>query len=217
MKRAAASTALAIVTAFSAAHAADPFPPDERTAGGQRQLEVLASFFGGTFTMAPEATGNAPMRLRHIRLWPERTGEHWFYVEYVKPGEEDKPVRQRIFRLGEAGGSVQGVVYDVPDPKLAMEELKKAKPFEGFDPKRLKERTGCRVDLQQQQLTLYAGGTAGKSCPPEAPGPAYETTDYYITSSSLRTWTQGFDAVGKVVWKLSREPLELRRVSSTGQ
>jgi len=201
---------LAIVTAAADAVSADPFPRDATTGPGQRDLAVVASFFEGTFEPVKDAADAPIMALRHVRLWPERTGEHWFLVQYIVRGETAKPVWQRIYRLGESGGEVLVVPYDLPP-------LPAQAPFQAVKPETLAERPGCRIRIERQQLTLFAGGTIGRKCRSSEPQVAYETTDYYLTSSSLRTWTQGFDQAGSQVWQLSAAPLETRRSAVPGK
>lgn len=184
-------------------HAADPFPAEAATVPGQRDLAMLASFFEGTF--ASVADGNVaaqPVRLRHVRLWPERKGEHWFLVEYLAAGVEAKPLRRRIYRVGENGGEILAIVHDVPGGGLPG------------TPEGLKERTGCRIRFDRQQLTLFGGGTLGKKCPAEDPRATHETTDYYLSSATLRTWTRGLDAAGSEAWTLTPAPLETRRTAA---
>lgn len=189
---------------------ADPFPRDAATGPGQRDLAVVTSFFEGSFDPVKEAVESPVLVLRHVRLWPERTGEHWFLVQYLARGEVAKPLWQRIYRLGESGGEVLAVVYDLP-PAPAQA------PFQAVKPETLVERPGCRIRFERQQLTIFAGGTVGRKCRSGEPQVAYEMTDYFLTSSSLRTWTQGFDPAGTPVWQLSGAPLETRRTAAPGK
>lgn len=192
-----------LLAAAASVQAADPFPKDETTVSGQRDLEMFASFFEGTFE--PVADGDVPaqpVRLRHVRLWPERPAERWYLVEYTPMGAGAKPIRQRIYRVGESGGEILAIVHDVPKGGVPV------------DPRGLQERRGCRIRFERQQLTLFGGGTVGRKCVPEDAKAAYESTDYYLSSATLRTWTRGLDPAGGEAWTLTPGPMETRRTAA---
>lgn len=212
------SAAALLLAACASAPAPDPFPPERRTPAVQRQLELMSSFITGTFETIAQAKGEGdltPVKLRIARLWPERPGEFWYYLEHAKAGSEDQPYLQRIVRMGEAGGEMLEVEYRLPvDGKQLAGEWRKPRPLEGIDPASLREIPGCRARLDTQQLTLFAGGTIGKDCRAHVPDGAYEVSDFYLTSSSLRAWDRGYDAAGKVVWGSAAGPLEFRRMAT---
>ena len=211
--------ALSLVLASCAApRAPDPFPPESRTAPVQRQLELLSSFFTGTFESIKQGTGegdSTPVKLRVARLWPERAGEFWYYLEYAKVGAEDKPYLQRIVRTGEVDGQMLEAEYRLPgDGKQFVGAWKQARPLEGIDPASLREIPGCRMQLAMQHMTLFNGGTVGKECRGRVPEGAYEISDFFLSSSSLRAWDRGYDSTGKQVWGSQAGPVEFRRTAS---
>jgi hypothetical protein len=190
---------------------------ESRTSKGARDVELLASFLVGTWesvAQAPGAGDSTPVRMRSVRFWMERAGEFWVYSEYEKPSDSGRPYRQRIYRLGEAGGVLTTLVYEIPgEAQRFAGEWRKAKPFEEFSPQGLHERGGCRI-LWVRQVIMYSGGTLGKQCPGSALGAAYETEEFLLTSATLRTWQRGFDSNGTQVSGSMDGPLDLRRLSS---
>lgn len=218
MKKLAFITAALVLGACAVARTPDPFPPEGRTPAVQRQLELLSSFLTGTFESIAQAKGEGdltPVKLRIARLWPERAGEFWFYLEYAKVGSEDQPYLQRIVRVGEDGGEMLEAEYRLPvDGKQLVGEWKKSRPLAGIDPASLREIPGCRMRLGMQQMTLFDGGTIGKACRAHVPEGAYQVSDFYLSSSSLRAWDRGYDPAGKVVWGSPSGPLEFRRIAS---
>jgi hypothetical protein len=169
----------------------------------QRDLELLMTFLEGTWETIPQAAGqgdSTPMRLRIARLWPERAGEYWVYAEYVNAGDDRQAIRQRIFRFQREGTRIMGDLYRVPgDPAAALGEWRKEKAFAGVNPASLKPIPGCRTTWLKQMETLFAGGTEGKACPGSRPEAVDEHSDFYVASSSIRTWIRGMDASGKQV------------------
>ena len=69
------------------------------------------------------------------------------------------------------------------------------------------------MHLSYGHLTLYNGGTVGKKCVNPAPGVAYEISDFFMSSSSIRIWDRGYDTAGNVVWGSPDGPLEFRKMS----
>ena len=197
-----AATALAV-----AACATAPQPPEPQAAGptqvGQRALGLLGFYFEGTFATVPQAASegdSTPVTLRIAKFWSDRPGEEWRYLEYVKRGEEAKPMLQRIYRFTEAGGEITGTRFDLPgDPTAFVGEWRKPRPFAGVTPGSLKERFGCRMRVLRQIEIRFAGGTTGKACRGERPEIAHEQWDFYAASSSIRILEAGFDASGKKV------------------
>jgi CpeT protein len=206
-----------LLASCAATRAPDPFPPESRTAAGTRMIELMGSFVTGSFDSIPQGRGEGDstlVKLHTVRLWPERQGEFWFYSEFARVGSENAPFLQRIFRMGEADGDILEIHYEVPgDGKQLVGEWRKPAPMQGIDPATLKERPGCRMHLSYGHLTLYNGGTIGKECAGRVPGVAYEVSDFFLTSSSIRLWDRGYDASGKVVWGNPDGPLEFRKMS----
>ncbi len=193
----------------------DPFASQPPNPSADRNLEVLVSFLEGRFDSIQQPAGagdSTPTTLRHARAWPERTGEFWLYAEYAKRGEDDHPYRQRLYRFGRIGERFVGITYRLPgDPKRFAGDARRARPLAGVDPSRLEERTGCRVIFIPSHLAIFQGGTLGKECPGESPEVRYETSEFSLTSSSLRTWDRGFDASGKLIQGSPAGPLEMRK------
>lgn len=195
----------------------EPAPKSAPTATELRQLEILAAFLTGTYESIPGLPGNAdptPVTLHHVRLWPERKGEFWLYAEYARAGAQATPYRQRIYRFWAEGGEIRAATYRLPgEPSRFALEWRKDPAFAGVDPATLVERENCRLRFAAQHLSLFSGGTLGQKCPSDAKEAAYETSEFYVTSTSIRNWDRGFDAAGRQVLGSRVGPLELRKTS----
>lgn len=193
----------------------DPFANQPPNPSADRNLQVLVSFLEGRFDSIVQPAGegdSTPTTVRHARVWPERTGELWLYAEYAKPGDDDHPYRQRLYRFGRIGEEFVGITYKLPgDPRRYAGDTRKSRPLAAVDPTRLEERTGCRLIFIPSHMAIFSGGTLGKECLGEKPEVRYETSEFSLTSSSLRTWDRGFDASGTMVQGAPAGPLEMRK------
>ena len=182
----------------------------------QRDLELLMTYLEGTWETVPQSVGqgdSTPMRLRFAHLWPERAGEYWLYAEYVKPQDDRQAIRQRIFRLKREGARIFASLYRLPGDAVAyVGEWRKERPFAGVDPASLKEIEGCRSLWVKQMESLFAAGTDGSGCRGDRPEVIHEHSDFYLASSSMRSWIRGLDAAGKRVEGPSG-PSEFRKVA----
>jgi hypothetical protein len=181
----------------------------------QRDLELLMTYLQGTWETIPQPSGegdSTPMRLRFARLWPERDGEYWLYAEYVKTGDESRALRQRIFGFKREGAVIVGRSYRVPgDSASSVGEWRKERPFAGSSPASLSEIEGCRAVWVKQAESLFAAGTTGSSCRGDLPEVRDEHSDFYLGSTSLRSWIRGLDPSGKQVTGPSG-PSEFRKI-----
>ena len=182
----------------------DPWFPASDTPDGTRDLIVLESFLMGDWTNALQAKENkefAEVRLRQVPIWTSRAGEHWMYAEQAFPGKEDRPYRQRVYRIVARKGDLLRLEYTLPgDPARFAGEWKKAQPLAALRPEDLELRKGCTVKLQRQMEIFFNGGTQGRDCASDLEGAAYATSEISLTSSTLKTLDRGFDPEGKQVW-----------------
>lgn len=185
------------------------------TAAGQAGLSLLVRFLTGTFETVPQKAGvgdSTPIKLRQARFWADRPGEYWMYAEYSRPGEVERPFLQRIYRFTESNGVISAAIYRLPgNPASFVGEWRKDKPFASYSPRELKEREGCRIDFVQQMDILFNGGRNGGTCRSDEPGVDHEHAEFYVSSSSLRTWEPGQDASGTQVSGLPG-PSDFRKI-----
>jgi len=209
------SSQAAVQTKF----AAQPHTPAEREIG------LITWMLEGTFETIVQSPGyaagggdNTPVRLRVARLWPEREGEIWFYLEYTDPNRNDAVTRQRISRMVLEGGTdIRMIDYAFPaDPKTFAGEWRKPHPFASVNPDRLKPIPGCKTHWLVQHQAIVSGGTGGDDCRGDGPEGTHEHVDWWLGSSFLRTWIQQLDRSGKQVGGLSG-PSEFRRISQKPQ
>ena len=170
---------------------------------GSGYMSLLVRFMTGTFETVPQEAGagvSTGETLRQVPFWTSAKDELWMYAEYVRQGEGVRPYRQRIYRFTESGGLISAAIFDPPgDPARSMGVWRKEAPFARFTPADLKPRPGCEVTFRPQMEVLFNGGRAGEGCHADFPGTHHDHAEFYVSSSSIRTWEYGRDASGKQV------------------
>ena len=179
------------------------------TAKGQRDLEVLVSFFTGTWDSKP---GEPPMRLR---VAPFRKGApvRWLYLEWVRPSEEGRPVRQLVLRIAEDGEDLMtATVHRLPgDASRFAGEWRKPDPLSAVPIEALGAVAGCRMKAVRAMTAHFTLVTEGTRCPGDVPGSPYMRFEFSLTSSELDLLEQPRDAAGNVPPKSRLEPYRYGR------
>jgi hypothetical protein len=168
----------------------------------QRSLDLLASYLVGTWDSVaqPARYGYAPpTRLRFVRMWPERAGEYWFYMQYENPADESEVRRQRVLRFVRDGSTLHALTYRLPAPEAYAGEWRKEHPFASLSPASLREDEACRMLWVFMMDVAFGGGTEGSNCRGDRPEVTHERTEFEISSGSMRTSIRGMDAAGAQV------------------
>ena len=187
------------------------------TPQGQAAMSLLVRFLTGTWETIPQPENmgaSTPQKLWHAPFWLDRVdhGERWVYAEYALPGAEDRPFRQRIYRFTESDGVITAAVFELPGPATRfVREWAKPQPFAAFKPADLEEQRGCRIRYLQQMDVIFNGGTAETTCPSGDPGAHHQRMEFFLTSSTLRTFESPRDAADKVLGRPSG-PSEFRKI-----
>lgn len=167
-------------------------------------LEQLVTYMVGDFSSKLQSQQDSDyydIRL-HIRpIWTNDKANHWLYVEQAVASAEDKPYRQRIYKV-EANGDkgFKSIVYTLPDPMNWAGKYKTPQAFDALKPSDLSLREGCTVFVSRQLDGSFAGATQGEGCESTLRGAKYAISTALITPTMLRSWDQGFDEKGVQVW-----------------
>lgn len=167
-------------------------------------IDGLVSMMEGSFSSEAQAKNDSDyydIRLHMKRIWPEISSAYWLYVEQSVAGSEDKPYRQRVYRITTTyEGRFESAVYTMNDPLRFAGAWKEEAPLTELTPDSLTIRSGCTVTLTLMEYGLYEGSTTGDNCESDLRGANYATSDVKITKDSIISWDRGFDAEGKQVW-----------------
>lgn len=154
------------------------------------------------------------VRLDMRRIWPERAGEHWLYVEQAMATTLERPYRQRVYRVeATADGGAISHVYTLPgDPLRFAGAHRDPARLAGLSPADLEERRGCAIVLSRRDDGSYAGATRERDCPSELRGASYATSEVVLTDQRLDSWDRGYDRDGRQVWGAVAGPYRFDRL-----
>ena len=168
-----------------------------------RSLEVLAEFMSGSFSSAAQAEADSSyfdIRLYMKPIWPDRSDGAWLYVEQAVAQAQDRPYRQRVYRLTEdPDGRYRSTVYELAAPLRFAGVWREADALRSLRPDSLQLREGCDIVLEPT-AEGFAGRTGDGTCPSSLRGASYATSEVEIFEDRLVSWDRGFDADHEQVW-----------------
>ena len=170
-----------------------------------------AAWLAGHYSSAAQAKEDPSffdVRLHIVPIWSDRVDGTWLYVEQAMASTEDKPYRQRIYRvIPLPGAKAESMVYELPgDPLQWAGAWNDVARFNALDPGILQVRSGCSVTLEYGDPGSLRGSTDGANCGTALRGATYATSEVTLTPDLLTSWDRGFDAAGKQVWGSTKGP-----------
>lgn len=194
------SISLFIVLAFAACSPAR----NAKSTTADADLQQLASWMTGDFSSQAQSQRDSDyydIRLHIHPIWPQDKGNIWFYVEQATAAAQDKPYRQRVYKLERADAkTLISKVYTLPDPTQWIGAYKDPARFDKLQPSALLLREGCGVFLEKNKDGSYSGGTRGEGCESTLRGAKYASSSVIVTEKMLRSWDQGFNEKKEQVW-----------------
>lgn len=166
-------------------------------------IEELMGMMTGSFNSAEQEAADSSyynISLHMYPIWESREG-NWLYVEQALNKMQDKPYRQRIYRVELTGGQTfKTAVYALTNPDDAIGKWESPAWFDQFDESILDEREGCGVYLIKTALNSYQGSTKKGECKSSLRGASYAISEVIISEGVIYSWDQGFDENDKQVW-----------------
>ncbi|MCE7996402.1 MAG: hypothetical protein HEP71_30770 [Roseivirga sp.] len=164
----------------------------------------LIDLMTGSFDSRKQAAADSAyynISLHMYPIWTNREGS-WLYVEQALASTEDKPYRQRVYKLeNQQDGTIKSSVYTLSDEENFIGKWKDPGFFNQFTAKGiLAEREGCAVIMKRIDDTSFEGATVGKACVSTLRGAAYATSSVTIAIDRVESWDQGFDSNDQQVW-----------------
>ena len=177
-------------------------PPQQ--SAKDRALKTLVTWMTGDFSSQAQSVRDSDyfdIRL-HIRpIWKSDKDAHWLYVEQAVATAENKPYRQRIYKVERNGDKgFKSIVYTLPNPENWIGAYKNPALFKTLKPTELSLREGCTVFLERQPDGTFAGSTHEADCESTLRGAKYASSKVTITKKILESWDQGFNEKGEQVW-----------------
>ncbi len=194
--------------------------PRQDTAPTEDRLLTLRSYLSGSYSSEAQAARDPSyyhITLHAAPMWTWRDDGPWLYVEQAIAGSDDRPYRQRVYKLERTGdGRFWARVFVIPTAALAGGAAgvwKSGSPLSELSPDDLEERVGCSVTLQwDEQRKVFTGSTSGTGCPSDLSGAAYATTLLTLEPDRMMTWDRGYDTTGRQVWGATEGGYEFIRV-----
>lgn len=168
-------------------------------------LGLLADTMAGSYDTREQSLADPEyfdIRLHMARIWPERTDAAWLYVEQAMSTAQQKPYRQRVYKLTATDArTLVSSVYELPgDPLRFTGAWKDRSKLDGITPEQLVAREGCEITLTYTDSGTFTGSTRPRACGSTLRGATYATSEVIITPNQLISWDRGFDAEDKQVW-----------------
>jgi len=168
-------------------------------------VKDLTAWLPGNYSSAAQAAADSTyfdVRLHIVPIWTDRADGPWMYVEQAMADSQDKPYRQRIYRLiSLPNNHAESVIYEFAGAPLSWAGAwRNPERFNALDPGLISVRAGCSVVLGYQGANQISGTTKGADCGSALRGATYATTDVTVTATELNSWDRGYDAANKQVW-----------------
>lgn len=173
----------------------------------------LASLMQGSYSSEEQHKADSAffdIRLKIVPIWTSRTDALWMYVEQAVAGKEDRPYRQRVYKITESGGgNFESAVYTLSAP---LRFVGHADLVEKINPDSLQLRDGCSVLLKKINKKKFVGSTDNKKCPSDMRNAAYATSVVSIGPKLLESWDRGYDKDDRQVWGAEKGGYLFRKI-----
>ncbi|MEI6312258.1 MAG: chromophore lyase CpcT/CpeT [Bacteroidota bacterium] len=169
-----------------------------------KELNFLVDhYMSGSFSndvQSKSDTNFFHISLRMKPIWKEKTDARYIYVEQAIYDNQQKPYRQRIYKVTQlTDTSFLSEIYSLKNPLQYAGEWKKKEAFTSFNTDSMYTRIGCGVTIIKR-ADNYIGSTEGNKCTSELRGATYATTEVTLMPNMLISWDRGYDNNGKQVW-----------------
>jgi hypothetical protein len=178
-----------------------------------KELEKLTRMMAGSYSSEKQHNQDSTffdIRLKMVPIWKERTDARWLYVEQALASKQDKPYRQRIYKITEPqSGTFESAVFTLNSPLRFVGNLNLV---EKLSPDSLQLREGCAVILKKNGRKRFVGATDAKKCPSDMRNAAYATSEVILTSKSICSWDRGYDRDDRQVWGAEKGGYLFRKI-----
>jgi len=172
----------------------------------------LQNMMTGSYDSSAQAAADSTyynISLHMYPIWKDRRDGKYLYVEQALASMQDKPYRQRVYKLELLDDySIASHVYTLKNDSLFIGKWKTPEIFDEYDLSLLDIREGCEVVLTKTDNThfSYSGSTNKDHCKSTLRGAAYATSKVSMDSNKITSWDQGFDKDDKQVWGATEGP-----------
>ena len=166
-------------------------------------VKSLIKTMTGSFTSAAQAKEDTTYLDISLHMYPIWTAKEdkYLYVEQALTSDQQKPYRQRIYKLiADGKGGFESHIFTLVEPDRFIGKWEEPLFFDQFGEELMEEKEGCAVYLAQHADGSYSGSTRMDHCKSTMRGASYATSMVKIRENSIMSWDQGFDVAGQQVW-----------------
>ena len=178
-------------------------------------MEKLCNLLQGNFSSEEQSKQDTNYFhiVLHIKpMWQIRSDGIWFYVEQAAAWKQEKPYRQRVYKLTKIGDNdYTSDVFTFENPLNYAGDWKKENPLADLSPDKLNKRDGCTVYLIRDSEDSFSGSTRGTGCAGDSREAKYVTSEVTVNSEGFFSWDRGFDEKGSQVWGAVNGPYIFKR------
>ena len=167
-------------------------------------IDMLKELMTGSFSSEKQAKKDSTyynITLKMYPIWEDRKEEHWLYVEQAVATAQNRPYRQRVYKIERAGENVfRSIVYTLPNPKRFVGKWSTPEAFNAITPDSLTLRDDCAVYMKRMARKYFKGETKIGSCKSSLRGATYATSQVEVFKNKIVSWDRGFDNDDEQVW-----------------
>lgn len=170
-------------------------------------FQELLGYMTGDFSSEAQSKRDSDyfdIRLHIHPIWTADKANHWLYVEQATAAAQNKPYRQRVYKVERDSNDIaviKSIVYTLPEPAKYIGGHKNTALFDQLKPADLLLREGCTVFIWKVPKNgMFSGATRDSGCESNLRGAKYATSKVMITYEMLESWDQGFNEKGEQVW-----------------
>lgn len=170
----------------------------------ENAFEKLCGYMTGSFSSEGQSlrdTNYYDIRLHMVHVWDKRQDGYWLYVEQAVSSMQEKPYRQRFYRVHQLDeNTFESEVYELNEPSAVIHAWDTPEKLTDLTPEDLILRDGCSITLHWNNAGFFEGKTSDADCSSNLRGASYATSEAKIYKNRLESWDRGFNAEGKQVW-----------------
>jgi CpeT protein len=169
----------------------------------EADLRNLYNLMIGSFSSENQSKDDSSyfdIRLKMVPMWSE-SEYYWLYVEQAMATNENKPYRQRVYRISKLNDTtIESRVYTIKNGEQYFGEWKLENPLANLTIDSLDERKGCSIFLNKINKNEFSGSTNKSDCESSLKGASYATSFVNIYTDMIISWDRGFDKDDNQVW-----------------
>lgn len=164
---------------------------------------TLSTLMTGSFDSESQSKSDTSYYNISLHMYPvwTATNENWLYVEQALASNQEKPYRQRMYKLEKISeDKYVSTIYKLKNEEMFIGKWKEPDFFDSYDSNILTIREGCAVYLNKINNTTFEGSTKNDNCKSTMRGASYATSEVKITENQITSWDRGFNADGEHMW-----------------